>query len=111
MLRFIGNSSAEFSGRKSCSPKNPENLQAFIGKARKFIQKGGIFLLLYSTLLHLPPQDSTVSEDAGIAPRTAATSALAVRRSNRSARSHQNLSLHIPSYRQSHNFLLKGTQD
>jgi hypothetical protein len=34
------------------------------------------------------PPDSTVSEDAGIEPRTVATSALAVRRSNRSARSH-----------------------
>jgi hypothetical protein len=34
------------------------------------------------------PSDSTVSEDAKIEPRTAATSALAVRRSNQSARSH-----------------------
>jgi hypothetical protein len=32
--------------------------------------------------------DSTVSEDAGIVPRTVATTALAVRRSNHSARSH-----------------------
>jgi hypothetical protein len=38
--------------------------------------------LLYSTLLHLPPSDSTVPEDAGIKRRTVATSAaLAVRRS------------------------------
>jgi hypothetical protein len=34
------------------------------------------------------PSDSTVSEDAGIETRTVATSALAVRRSNHSARSH-----------------------
>jgi hypothetical protein len=34
------------------------------------------------------PSDSTVSEDAGIEPRTVATTALAVRRSNYSARSH-----------------------
>jgi hypothetical protein len=34
------------------------------------------------------PSDSTVSEDAGIEPRTVATSALAIRRSNHSARSH-----------------------
>jgi hypothetical protein len=34
------------------------------------------------------PSDSTVSEDAGIEPRIVATSALAVRRSNHSARSH-----------------------
>ncbi len=38
--------------------------------------------LLYSTLLHMMlPRFSTVSEDAGIAPRTVATLALAVRRS------------------------------
>ncbi len=34
------------------------------------------------------PSDSSVSEDAGFDPRTVATSALAVRRSNNSARSH-----------------------
>jgi hypothetical protein len=34
------------------------------------------------------PSDSNVSEDAGIEPRTVATSALAVRRSNHQARSH-----------------------
>jgi hypothetical protein len=34
------------------------------------------------------PSDSTVSEDARIEPRTVATTALAVRRSNHSARSH-----------------------
>jgi hypothetical protein len=34
------------------------------------------------------PSDSTVSEDAGIEPRTVATSALAVRRFNQLARSH-----------------------
>ncbi len=33
------------------------------------------------------PSDFTVSEDAGIVPRTVATTALAVRRSNHSARS------------------------
>jgi RsiW-degrading membrane proteinase PrsW (M82 family) len=36
------------------------------------------FYVMYSTLLHLPPHRSTVSEDAGIEPRTVATSALAV---------------------------------
>ncbi len=34
------------------------------------------------------PSDFTMSEDAGIEPRTVATTALAVRRSNHSARSH-----------------------
>ncbi len=34
------------------------------------------------------PSDSTVSKDTGIEPRTIATTALAVRRSNSSARSH-----------------------
>jgi hypothetical protein len=37
------------------------------------------------------PSDSTASEDAGIEPRTVATTALAFRRSNHSARSHQNI--------------------
>jgi hypothetical protein len=41
------------------------------------------------------PTDSTVSEDAGIEPRTVATSALSVRRSNHYARSH-------PHYARSH---------
>jgi hypothetical protein len=34
------------------------------------------FTILYSILFHLPPSDSTVSEDAGIKPRTFATFAL-----------------------------------
>jgi hypothetical protein len=38
-----------------------------------------------------PPSDSTVSEDAGIEPRTVATLALTVRRSNHLARSHPQL--------------------
>ncbi len=42
------------------------------------------------------PSDSTVSEVAGIEPRTVATSALAVRRSNLSARSHLKLCLMYP---------------
>jgi hypothetical protein len=37
------------------------------------------------------PSDSTVSEDAGIEPRIIATTALAVRRPNHSAKSHPNL--------------------
>jgi hypothetical protein len=53
--------------------------------------KGGFFLFYvrYSTLHHLLPlRFSTVSEDAGIESRTVATTALAVRRYNHSARSH-----------------------
>ncbi len=44
------------------------------------------FCVRHSTLLHLPPSDSAVSEDAGIEPRTVATLALTARRSLRSAR-------------------------
>jgi hypothetical protein len=40
------------------------------------------FVVLYSALFHLPPSDSTVPTDAGMEPRTVATCALAVRRSN-----------------------------
>ncbi len=47
------------------------------------------FVSAFLTLLHLPPlRFHTVSEDAGIEPRTVATLALAVRRANNSARSH-----------------------
>ncbi len=56
-----------------------------------FCLNGGFlhfFLFLYDIqhcfIWH--PSDSTVSEDAGIEPRTIATTALAVRRSNHSAR-------------------------
>jgi hypothetical protein len=35
-----------------------------------------LFYVRYSTLLHLPPSDSTVSEDAGIEPRTVATTTI-----------------------------------
>jgi hypothetical protein len=49
------------------------------------------FYLFMYFILHCficRPSDSTVSEDAGIEPRTVATSALAVRRSSHSATSH-----------------------
>jgi len=46
------------------------------------------FFVFYSTLLYQPPSDSTLSEDAVMEPWTVATSAMDVRRSNRSARSH-----------------------
>jgi hypothetical protein len=59
------------------------------------VLKGGIFLnffffyVRYSTLIHLPSlRFYFVSEDAGIETRTVATTALAVRRRNHSARSH-----------------------
>jgi hypothetical protein len=46
------------------------------------------------------PSDSTVSEDAGIEPRTVATTALTVKCSNHSARSHPHLDRsHPPSAR------------
>jgi hypothetical protein len=53
--------------------------------------KGNIFRFFHYFIQHCficRPSDSTVSEDAGIKPRTVATMALAVRRSNQSARSH-----------------------
>jgi hypothetical protein len=54
------------------------------------------FFVLYSTLLHLPPSDSTVSTDAGTEPRTVATGALAIRRSTHLARSHPHLARSHP---------------
>jgi hypothetical protein len=57
----------------------------------------GFFLFMYDIqhcfICH--PSDSTVSEDAGIEPRTVATTALAVRRSNHSARSHPDILFHV----------------
>jgi hypothetical protein len=54
----------------------------------------GIFWIFYIFIQNCficRPSDSTVSEDAGIEQRTVATSALAVRRSNHSTRSHPQL--------------------
>jgi hypothetical protein len=51
--------------------------------AQIYISKGGFFLFMYD-IQHCficRPSDSTVSEDAGIEPRTVATLALAVRSS------------------------------
>jgi hypothetical protein len=55
----------------------------------------GFFLFMYDIQHSVicRPSDSTVSEDAGIEPRTVATTALAVRRSNNSARSHPRWSI------------------
>ncbi len=55
---------------------------------------GGFFWIFFSSMYCIQhcficrPSDSTVSEDAGIEPRTIATLALAVRRFHHSARSH-----------------------
>jgi hypothetical protein len=48
------------------------------------------------------PSNSTVSEDSGIVPRTVATTALAVRRSNHSARSHPQSARSHPHSARSH---------
>jgi hypothetical protein len=51
------------------------------------IPNSGLFWMFY-VLFICRPSDSTVSQDAGMEPRTVATSALADRRSNHSASSH-----------------------
>ncbi len=59
---------------------------------RSFIKGGFFFFFLFSFYVHCffcRPQDSSVSEDAEIEPRTVPTLALTSRRSNHSARSHQ----------------------
>ncbi len=52
--------------------------------------------------LSAAPPDSTVSEDAVIEPRTVATLALAVSRSNQLARSHPQLARSHPQLPRSH---------
>jgi hypothetical protein len=56
----------------------------------KLLSKGYIFGFFFVTLFNTvsSASESTVSEDARIEPRTVATTALAVRRSNHSVRSH-----------------------
>jgi hypothetical protein len=54
-------------------------------------RKGRFFKVFMYFIQHCficRPSDSTLSEDAGIEPKTVATSALAARRSNHPARSH-----------------------
>jgi hypothetical protein len=77
----------------SCEKSYFEHLCLFEGK----LQQWGILLDFFflCTILHTAssadpqiPSDYIMSEDAGIEPRTGATSALAVKRSNHSARSH-----------------------
>jgi hypothetical protein len=51
----------------------------------------GFFMNFKYFIQHSRPSDATVPEDAGIEPRTVSTSALAVRRSNLSAKSHPHL--------------------
>ncbi len=67
-----------------------------------FSLKGGFFgFFLFMYDIHhcfiCRPSDSTVSKDAGIEPRTVATTALAVRRSNHSAGSHPHSARSHPS--------------
>jgi hypothetical protein len=76
-----------------------------VGKRTALPKQGDFWIfcfVLYSTLLHLPPSDTTVSEDAGIEPRTVATLALAVRRSNHSARSRPQSARSHPQSARSH---------
>ncbi len=76
---------------------DPGSLMASSGGLGRINKRGffGFIFLCTGTVLYdiqhcfiCRPLDSTVSEDAGIEPSTVATTALAVRRSNHSARSH-----------------------
>ncbi len=79
-----------------CRPKNRVDSTYSISTGSSdtsfALQPIGFFFFFMYDIQHCfisRPSDSTVSEDAGIEPRTVATTALAVRRSNHSARSHQ----------------------
>jgi hypothetical protein len=62
----------------------------------------GFFMYFIQHCFICLPSDSTVSEDAGIEPRMAATMAFAVRRSNHSGRSHTRLAIFHPHSARSH---------
>jgi len=70
----------------------PSQEQAVALESARKICSRGIFLNFFRYFIQhcfiCRPSDSTVSEDAGIEPRTVANTALAVRRSNHSAKSH-----------------------
>jgi hypothetical protein len=75
--------------------------------------KGGIFCIFFFMydIQHCficRPSDSTVSEDAGLKPRTVATTALAVRRSNHSARSHPQSARSHPHSARTHPHLARS---
>ncbi len=80
--------------------KNFRWILSAIANPPLFFHKGeffGFFLFVYD-IQHCficCPSDSTVSEDAGIELRTVATTALAVRRSNHSVRSHPHTRLDL----------------
>jgi hypothetical protein len=59
------------------------NIKTFL--KRDFLDFLVLFSTFFNTASYDAPSDSTVSEDAGIEPRTVATTVLAVRRSNHSA--------------------------
>jgi hypothetical protein len=68
--------------------------ELFFARPQPFLITGDFFLLFMYVIQHgfiCRPSDSTVSEDAGIELKAVATSALAVRCSNHSARSHPQL--------------------
>ncbi len=65
--------------------------EGILESKQKFVLKGDYLDFFMYNIQHCficRPSDSTVSDDAGIGPRIVATTALAVRRSNHSARSH-----------------------
>ena len=76
-------------------------------KHRTYLQGDffGFFLCMYF-IQHCFISDSPVSADAGIEPRTVATSALAVRRSSHSATSHPHSATSHPHLATYHNIIL-----
>jgi hypothetical protein len=75
-------------------------------RAERFVTKlkrGTFFFMYYGQHFFIcRPSDSTVSEDAGIEPRTVVTTALAVRRFKNSAKSHPHSAKSHPQAAKSH---------
>ena len=97
----VGPETSIFAGSLGLQDKHQSNIQGHYLCTVKTklpllhpVFKGGFFGFFQFSIQHsliCRSSDSTVSEDAGIEPMTVATSALAVRRSNRSAGSHPQL--------------------
>ncbi len=89
---FVSLSGSFWDRTSAAGRTNPKEIIPLDQDLTLWYSTGGFFILFFMYFSKhcfiCRPTDSTVSEDAGIEPRTVATSALIVRRSSHSATSH-----------------------